>query len=92
MAKKKNNVVNKELTLSTAIKEIQDIADKVNVEIPWHVWTSFAKLDAGQRVELHGNNISFGGHSDFKTLEEQRKAAEWIANILGGQIKWEQEV
>jgi hypothetical protein len=89
MVKKKSNVVEKELTLADAIKETQHIVDKVNVEIPWHVWTSFVKLEGGQRVELHGGNIAFGKHSDFKTLEEQRCAAEWIVEILGGKVKWE---
>jgi len=89
MAKKKSDTVEKELTLTDAIKETQRITNKVNIEIPWHVWTSFTKLESRQRVVLHGDNIAFGEHSDFKTLEEQRRAAKWIVEILGGKVYWE---
>ncbi len=55
-----------------------------DIEVPWHVWSKFS--DKCKVVSISGNQASFG--EDYGTLEELRRAIEWYADQLGGEVRW----
>jgi hypothetical protein len=57
-----------------------------DIEVPWHVWRMFG--ENAKKISLFGNQASLTNTADFANLEELRKAIEWYADQLGGEIKW----
>lgn len=39
-------------------------------------------------IELFGSQISFGPDADYATLHEAQEAVGWLAEQLGGTVKW----
>ncbi len=77
--------MNKSKKLIEAYKEIQDINDKIE-PYPWEVWTVF--FDKACRPEIVGNVISMGPDTDYQSVEQVKKAIEYMAEQFDGKVKW----
>ena len=66
----------------TIIERIEKIKELQKHKLPYEVWSTFGKID------IHGDQISFGTENDFKTIEEVKQAIEMLVNEFGGTVKW----
>jgi len=74
-------------TIFKTVKSIEAVQQK-SIEIPWKVWTSFAGINSQSKVEFFGTSTAFSEKSDFKSIEEQREAIDWLVQQFGGTVKW----
>ena len=54
-----------------------------NLERPWDVTTC-----AGLEMSLFGDQIMLGKDSDYLSLAQARQVAVYLADQLGGTVKW----
>lgn len=68
-------------TLIEKYKAIQAIGNEI--EIPWAVKCMFS---GRFRLEVLGSEVTFG--EDYVSVQQARASIEWLANQLGGKVKW----
>ena len=69
-----------------AFENYKKIKELHKIEIPYHVWTTF--YETKKELYIFGDQLDLG--SDFKSLEDCRKAVAWFVEQLGGKVKWEE--
>lgn len=68
-------------------KLIEELTKSKIINIPWEVWRFWGEKEQTGKIELFGEQASFG--QDFGTVEELRVAIEFYVDQLGGKVKWE---